>query len=559
MKETVFISIGHILNKTIVHVNDDASSSKDTQTNANLYSLPLRVRTLRATIYVLSKALNLAYVPLFIYRIFERRKRCTPVTDPILKMPAVELAKKIRRKEMSCLHVVEAYICRIKEVNPLLNAVIEDRFAEALEDAKKVDELVSRKDFLENEEAVAKEYPLLGVPITIKGSLAVKGMKYTSGTRTRKDVRAEIDADAVALARAAGAIPLLVSNVPELCMSWETSNKLIGTTKNPHDTRRTCGGSSGGEASLLGAGASVLGIGSDVAGSLRLPAHYCGVWGHKPTPRAVSFEGHYPDSRSRDVWEEIFTVGPMARYATDLPTLLQVIAKPEKREMLNLNEKINIKDIKIYYSEFEDFYWQKPNSHCREAVTKVVDHFSKICNTKPQKIDFFLKQNLPDMIACDILTTKDIDDEFDGNANGAFKELFKYAAFQSDHTFMLIMCGILRRLATTFSGKRKPHIDEIIGKVKKLYEGILKDNGVIIVPTFPVEAPRHGDVLRVALSSGCLSLFNGLGYPVTNCPAGATKSGIPIGIQVASLPYGDKLTLAVAQEIERSFGGWIEP
>lgn len=138
--------------------------------------------------------------------------------------------------------VVQAYIKRIEEVNPLINAVIENRFQEALKEAEKVNEIL--ENFTEQE--LETKYPLLGVPITIKGSIAVKGMDHTSGMK-HSQRRAAEDAVSVKRVRDAGAIPLLVSNVPELCLNWETSNKLIGSTANPYDTRRTPGGSSGGE------------------------------------------------------------------------------------------------------------------------------------------------------------------------------------------------------------------------------------------------------------------------------------------------------------------------
>ncbi|KAL1506070.1 hypothetical protein ABEB36_005501 [Hypothenemus hampei] len=520
--------------------------------------LSLCQQTARATVYALMKALNILYVPIFIYRIFQKSKKCSAVIDPILRITAVDLARRIRLKEISCLEVTKTYINRIKEVNPLLNAVIDDRFDEALEDAKKVDALlVSSKD----QHAFERDFPLLGVPITIKGSLAVKGLKHSSGSIMRKDYIAEKDADVVALARAAGAIPILVSNVPELCMSWETTNKLIGTTNNPHDSTRTCGGSSGGEASLLASAASLIGVGSDIAGSLRLPAHYCGVWGHKPTPGAVSFDGHYPSCIHRERWESIFTVGPMARYASDMKTLLTVITKPEKRATLNLDKKINIKNIKVYYSDHKNYYWKEPNRYCRGAVRKVVEHLGNTTSFEPQEIDFHLSQHAPDLASFDILCVKDIEDMFDGNGKGAYKELTKYATFNSKHTFMLIICALLRRgvMKCNQSEKLKAKTEEYINKIRKEYEDILGDDGVLVVPSFPIEAPKHGDVLRTAIYAGYLSVFNVLGFPVTNCPVGVTRDGLPIGVQIAAKKNGDNLTLTVAEELENAFGGWIEP
>ncbi|XP_066141740.1 fatty-acid amide hydrolase 2-like [Euwallacea fornicatus] len=531
---------------------------EDSRVHERNRKLPLLLKTIRGTTYYFIKMLNIIYIPVFIYRMFESKMRCPPLDDPLLRITATDLASAIRRREISCESVIKAYICRIKEVNRLLNAVIDDRFEEALEDARLVDRKLRDPKFNKYEDMIAKKFPLLGVPITIKGSLAVQGLRHTSGTIIRKEHYAEIDAEAVAWAREAGAIPLLVSNVPELCMSWETTNKIIGTTKNPHDVTRTCGGSSGGEASLLGAGASLLGIGSDIAGSLRLPAHYCGVWGHKPTPGVVSLCGHYPSCLHKDKWEAVFVVGPMARYGSDLRMFLKAISVPEKREKLDLDRRIDIKSVKVYYSDFEDYYWQ-PNRHCSGAVKKVVGHLSNICTTQPQKTDFYLAAHGPDLATMDLFELKDVEDAFDGNANGAFFELFRYTTLRSKHTFMLIICAILRKIARGAPPTLFNKVKKFVAKMRQEIFELLGDDGVLIVPTFPTEAPKHGDVLKTAIFAGYLTVFNTLGLAVTNCPVGVTDKGLPVGIQVAAKPFGDNLTLTVAEEIERAFGGWIEP
>lgn len=157
-----------------------------------------------------------------------------------------------------------------------------------------------------------------------------------------KQVPASDDADVIRSLKAAGAIPILVSNTPDQCMFWETYNKVTGLTRNPFDTRRTVGGSSGGEAALLGSGASVIGIGSDVAGSLRLPAMYVGVFGHKPSPRSISIEGHIPACKDKKFLDH-FILGPMVRYMEDLPLVLNVMVKEEYRSLLKLNEEVRFK------------------------------------------------------------------------------------------------------------------------------------------------------------------------------------------------------------------------
>lgn len=147
--------------------------------------------------------------------------------------------------------VVKAYINRIKQVNPVINAMVADRFEEAVEDAKAIDKLIATNDL--NIEELKTKYPLLGLPISVKESIAVKGLSHRAGcvTKCKGSPTAEFDADIVKLVREAGAIPLLVSNTPELCMNWETVNKVTGMTVNPYDTTKTPGGSSGGEVSRI--------------------------------------------------------------------------------------------------------------------------------------------------------------------------------------------------------------------------------------------------------------------------------------------------------------------
>lgn len=144
---------------------------------------------------------------------------------------------------------MKAYINRVKEVNPIINAVVADRFEEALEDARAVDKMIAANDL--NVEDLRTKYPLLGIPVSVKESIAVKGMSHTAGCATKSNGKpeAEYDADIVKQVKEAGGIPLVVTNTPELCMNWETVNKVTGLTVNPYDTTKTSGGSSGGEVS----------------------------------------------------------------------------------------------------------------------------------------------------------------------------------------------------------------------------------------------------------------------------------------------------------------------
>jgi fatty acid amide hydrolase 2 len=268
--------------------------------------------------------------------------------------------------------VVCEYFKRIRSVEPFLNAVIEERFDEAINDAKRADKIVAETSLI----YVIKNYPLLGVPFTVKESIAVKGMSYVVGSKPRTGIKATQDAVVVEKLKAAGAIPLLVSTTPEYCVSWECSSLVSGRTRNPYDFGRTSGGSSGGEAALNGAGASPFGVGSDVAGSIRIPALFQGIFGHKPTAAIISLEGHFPSSTDKN-YNKYLTIGPMCRYAKDLPTLTHIMVDEKFHKMLRLDQPILTNDIKIYYltsAGFSSCLWNVDRS-IQMKLLEAVSHF----------------------------------------------------------------------------------------------------------------------------------------------------------------------------------------
>lgn len=202
----------------------------------------------------------------------------------------------------------------------------------------------------------------------------------------RKGCVAAADGIAVANLRAAGAIPMLVSATPEFCTSWETYSHVNGRTLNPHDARRTPGGSSGGEGALIGAGASLFGVASDVAGSIRIPAMFNGVFGHKPTAGVISLVGHYPPATAGTRLEEYLTIGPISRYAKDLPTLLHVMAGAEGAVKLRLEQPCLTRDIQVFYMEEAGFSLSDVpvQLEIRVYMQRAVEHFKRNgMRTKP--------------------------------------------------------------------------------------------------------------------------------------------------------------------------------
>src|SRR5258708_39228005 len=243
------------------------------------------------------------------------------MTSSPLLLSAREIAAQIRRKDVSPVDVARAHLDRIGRLNPKLNAFVDYKPEAVLAQARDAEKAILRGDHLG---------PLHGVPLSIKSSIDVAGHLCEAGSRLRAGHIAVEDAPLVARLRAAGAVILGVTNAPELLMAWETDNLLYGRTNNPWDLTRTAGGSSGGEAAAIAAGLSAGGVGSDGGGSIREPAHFCGICGLKPTPGRIPSTGHFP--KSGGPFALIGVVGPMARTIEDVRTLFEVMAGVGDRE-----------------------------------------------------------------------------------------------------------------------------------------------------------------------------------------------------------------------------------
>lgn len=485
--------------------------------------------------------------------------RIAPIQNELLKIPAVDLAAKIRNREVSSEEVVLAYIARIKEVNPSLNAVVEDRFEDAIQDAIKADKMVATMPPIH----LIKEYPILGVPFTVKESCSLKGLSFSVGSLTRKNIKSSKDGEAVSYLRAAGGIPLLVSNTPEFCTSWESHNFITGRTLNPHDSRRTSGGSSGGEGALVGAGASLFGIGSDIAGSIRVPAQFNGIFGHKPTGGVVSVEGHFPNSTDKS-FGKYLVIGPMCRYAKDLPTLVHIMSG-KNASKLRLDEQLYTKDIRIYYMEDAGFSLIDitVEESIKIAMCRAIQHFkSNGLQTAPAPI-----KSLQESMEIGLSKMFDITDipsilrhadnpEVEDNL---CVELLRSLIGQSKYTFAALFFCVLMHTNGFIAKSKTPLYVEKGEELKKLLISFLGDNGVMFYPTYPVAALRHGDSFVKMAGVMYTMIFNILEFPSTHVPLGKDSNGHPIGIQVVAAPFQDRLCLCIAAELEAAFGGWVQP
>lgn len=485
-----------------------------------------------------------------------------PIRDLTLLHSATTLAFKIRNKQLTSEDVVLSYIARIKEIQPVLNCIVEECFEEALKEAKRCDKFLQSQD-APSPQILAKEKPFFGVPFTTKDCIGIANMRQTAGLLIRKDSVAKSDAEVVRLMRAAGAIPLALTNVSELAMWWETSNCLYGTTKNPYNTRHIVGGSSGGEGCIQAAAGSPLGIGSDIGGSIRMPSFFNGIFGHKPSKGVVSNDGQYPSAHSDDQ-DKLLAIGPMCRFAQDLAPVLKVLAD-KKVDILRMDEKVNVSKIKLYYMEDDggQFLTSPVDPEIKSVMRKVVNYFEKAHNIKATKVNVRkLKKGLALWLA-NMACKDDKDFTYElSNRNGHINiwwELFKWMMFMSNHTLIALLTAVFERLAVKYGSEEHTKLVQESRDLYQEFKDFLGDDGVFLYPTHPTAAPMHHEPLFKPFNYSYTAIINVLGLPATACPLGLNKQGLPIGIQVVAGLYQDRLTLAVAEELERGFGGWAPP
>ncbi|XP_050821485.1 fatty-acid amide hydrolase 2 isoform X3 [Gopherus flavomarginatus] len=451
--------------------------------------------------------------------------RCVPPpSQPLLLLSARQLARRIRRQQVKCTDVVQAYIKRIEEINPLVNAVVKSRFDAALQEAHHVDKLLSEGHG--DEDSLQEKFPFLGVPFTVKEAFALHGMPNTSGLVSRRNLISTSDALVVSRLKQAGAIPLGVTNCSELCMWYESSNKVYGRTNNPYDLQRIVGGSSGGEGCVLGAACSVIGVGSDIGGSIRMPAFFNGVFGHKPTTGVVPNDGQFPNALG--VRTEFLCTGPMCRYAEDLEPMLRVMAGPGVRK-LKLDEKVLLEKVKFY---------------CME-------HDGGSVFVSPVDREILQAQRKEAQLFTDLLGDH-------GKPVWPLWELMKWFLGMSLHTIPAIALALTEKLMKLNPGGNAKLVS-MGHNLRTEMMNLLGTDGMLLYPSHPIVAPKHYFPLGMPFNFVYTAIFNVLGLPVTQCPLGLSSEGLPLGIQVVAGPHNDHLTLAMARYLEKAFGGWVCP
>jgi fatty acid amide hydrolase 2 len=460
-----------------------------------------------------------------------------------LRASATELAEAIATGRVTSRDVVETHIEQLERAQPRTNAIAADRYEAAREEADRADERVR---------AGGELPPLHGVPCTVKECFALKGMPQTAGLVSRRDFRAEENAPAVQRLLDAGAIPVGVTNTSELCMWWGASdNKLYGRSSSAYSRHRTSGGSSGGEGAAVGSGGSPFGLGSDIGGSIRIPAFFNGVFGHKPTPGLVPNDGQFPCATGGAA--RMLATGPLARRAEDLMPLVRVLSG---RDDLAGPETVAIDGLPVLGVESA---WAVPvRPDVRHAVRRAAEHLGSAGAVVEEKRFGKLARSF-ELLMAGLSTDEAMFRDLlgDGRAIRARELWPEFVRGRSPHTLPSLVIATLEK----GRGLTERHTQRLVRFGERLAGEIGEQigDGVLLYPTHPTVVPLHHRSLLRPWGCAYAGAFNVMGFPVTQVPLGLNDRGLPTGVQVAARPGNDHVAIAVALELQRRFGGWVPP
>lgn len=456
----------------------------------------------------------------------------------LLQQSARHQASIIAAKEISSQELVRLYIEQIEQVNPQTNGYVAFRLEQALEEAKAFDS----KPVLS---------PFAGVPCSIKECFALEGMPNSAGLYSRRNCISHEDARSVSLYRNAGAIPLGVTNTSELCMWLESRNRLYGQSNNPYDFSRTVGGSSGGEGAVIASACAAFGLGSDVGGSIRMPAFFTGIFGHKPSSGLVSNHGQYPNAHGDA--QKLLCTGPMTHHAEDLLPLLRILAPGR-----------NIKARKIDFSKLRVLHipsngLRKPSPELIVAQEKVASFFAgqgaEIVPIQPSWLRSSIQIWSAYMESAGGPTFEEL--LFEGRM-GLTRALVQKLLRRSKHTVPALGLVGLERLIKYLPNEAQYWVEEG-QKLKQVMDSLLDENTIALFPSYTRVAPKHRTPLMTPLDFAYTAIVNVLELPVTQVPLGLNEQGIPLGVQVLAGHGHDNVSIAVAEILETEFGGWVPP
>lgn len=470
--------------------------------------------------------------------------------------PAVELVGRLHRRELSPVELFDAHVGRILEVNKAINAVAETRFDVARREARAAEATIARTA------DPADLPPLCGLPITVKEFLAIDGMRQTGGLLAARDHVADGDCTVVDRLKKAGAVIMATSNVPEGGMWIETHNKIYGRTRNPWNTAHTSGGSSGGEAALVAAGASPLGIGSDIGGSVRIPAGFCGVAAHKATGRMVPNTGHWgPVDHGTGPF---LVTGPIARAVADLSLALPVIAGPDGVDRFTESwalgdpAAVDVSDLTVFtIDHFGGFELSPEVVAARDRAVEAL--VARGAGHRTLELEGLRRAVGVWALAMEEAAEASDDGKHfaeilgGGEPIAVLAEIARLLVGRPRFTVPALGLAVIEKLLPLLPRRLVDGVPPL-GQVSAEIAAALGGRGVIVHPTYTRPPPRHFRALLTPFHPVMTALFNVLETPATQVPVGFSTTGLPLGVQVIGDRGDDHVCLAAAAAIEDALG-----
>jgi amidase len=462
--------------------------------------------------------------------------------NELLGFSATQQAALIRQRKVSSLELVQAHLDQIASVNPTINAAVAVFAEQAVAEARAADQAMARDECPGS---------LHGVPFSVKDSIELAGSVCTAGTlgRAGAEPSAE-DATLVRRLRAVGAIPIAKTNLPDLLFAFESDNLLFGATNNPYDPARTSGGSSGGEAALIACCGSPFGLGSDAAGSVRLPAAFCGIAGIKPTSGRLPRTGHFPPAGG---WiEALWQIGPMARRTLDLWTILPLLVGSDGRDSTAVNipfsdpSLVNLRELRVA------FYTTNGFAPAHSEVAKVIHKVAEALEREGLPV----KEDRPGCLE----NAYDLEMKLIGADGG--DSLWRYLedlGSASVHPLLRSWLEKLENYRVSLAGFQDYWAEW--DRYRSEMFTFLQRYDVVLCPVYTQAALLHG---TSSLDENFRGFSHTMAYNLTGWPAavvrcGETASGLPIGVQIVARPWKEDVALAVASRLEEIFGGWQAP
>ena len=477
--------------------------------------------------------------------------------DELAFLDATTLAQKVANKDISALELLEHYLARVEKYNPEINSIICEQFDKAKARAGEADAALAKG---------TSWGPLHGVPMTVKESYNIAGLPTTFGVPAMKDNIASEDAVACQRLQDSGAIIFGKTNVPIHLADFQSYNDVYGTTNNPHDHSRTPGGSSGGSAAAMAAGLSALEMGSDIGGSIRNPAHYCGVFGHKPTWGVLPMRGHsLLNTKSPS---DISVIGPLARSAEDLALVMDIVGGADDLHMpgwdLNLPAPAGKKIADYRVAVWLDDASAPVDEPVKERVLKVAELAASMGATvdykaRPEFAAGYSHATYGDLLQS-ALSARQAQEEFE-------KNLQRRSSLADDDTSDLAR---VTRSSTLFY--REWHVqNEQRTQLRWIWHEFFKHYDVLLTPTCVTSAFPHDQNPKtseriVTVNNETRPYFEqvfwagltGVSYlPSTIVPTGPDAQGLPIGVQIVGAEMRDKTTIEFARLVHEEIGGFV--